>query len=92
MLSFFPRDVLDVILNLIESVSQGFPTYACIKSGIEVIKKIPCSTQLNMKFFLVINVKMPTVVDILTFMSRKNNIVGLTEPEIKLNCLIFLYL
>ena len=26
MLSFFPRDVLDEILNLIESVSEGFPT------------------------------------------------------------------
>ena len=25
MLSFFPRDVLDEILNLIESVSEGFP-------------------------------------------------------------------
>ena len=28
MLSFFPRDVLDVILYLIESVSEGFPTYS----------------------------------------------------------------
>ena len=27
MLSFFARDVLDVILDLIESVSEGFPTY-----------------------------------------------------------------
>ena len=27
MLSFSPRDVLDEILNLIESVSEGFPTY-----------------------------------------------------------------
>ena len=32
MLSFcavlFPRDVLDEILDLIESVSEGFPTYS----------------------------------------------------------------
>ena len=28
MLSFFPWDVLDEILNLIESVSEGFPTYS----------------------------------------------------------------
>ena len=28
MLSFFPRDVLGEILNLIESVSEGFPTYS----------------------------------------------------------------
>ena len=27
MLSFFPRDVLDEILNLIASVSGDFPTY-----------------------------------------------------------------
>ena len=27
MLLFFPRDVLDDILNLTESVSEGFPTY-----------------------------------------------------------------
>ena len=29
MLSFFPRGVLDEILNLIESVSGGFPSYSC---------------------------------------------------------------
>ena len=28
MLSFFPRVVLDEILNLIESVSEGFPSYS----------------------------------------------------------------
>ena len=28
MLSFFPRDVLDEILILIESVSEGFPSYS----------------------------------------------------------------
>ena len=38
-----------------------------------------------MKFFLLINVKMPTIVGILTFMNRQNDIldiyVGLSEPE-----------
>ena len=29
MLSFFPRDVLGEILDLIESVSEVFPTYFC---------------------------------------------------------------
>ena len=48
------------------------------KSGPEVIKLFPCSTQLSMKFFLLINVKM---LGILTFMSRKNSILGLSEPE-----------
>ena len=33
MLSFFPRGVSDEILNLIESVSEGFPSYSCGWSG-----------------------------------------------------------
>ena len=49
--------------------------------GSEVIKLFSCSTQLSMKFFLLINVKMPTIVGILTFMSRKNSILSLSEPE-----------
>ena len=32
VLSSFPRDVLDEILDLIESVSEGFPIYSCIVS------------------------------------------------------------
>ena len=41
VLSFFPRDVLDEILNLIESVSEDFPSYSCDQktlqdSGIEL--------------------------------------------------------
>ena len=27
---FFPRDVFDEIWDLIESVSEGFPTYSCL--------------------------------------------------------------
>ena len=30
VLSFFPRDVLDEFLNLIESVSEDFPSYSLI--------------------------------------------------------------
>ena len=44
-------------------------------------KLFSCSTQLSMNFFLLINVKMPTIVGILTFMSRKNSILGLSESE-----------
>ena len=51
------------------------------RSGPEVIKLCSCSTQLSMKFFLLINVKMPLFVGILTFMSRKNSILGLSESE-----------
>ena len=32
MLSFFPRGVLDWILNLIESVSEGFPSSSFMNS------------------------------------------------------------
>ena len=37
--------------------------------GPEVIIFFPCSTQLSTKFILLINVKMPTIVGILTFIS-----------------------
>ena len=48
-------------------------------------KNKSCTTQLSMNFFLLINVKMPTVIDILIFMTRKNSILRLSEPE---KCLI----
>ena len=38
----------------------------------EVIKLCLCSTQLSMKFIMPINVKMPTIVGILTFISMIN--------------------
>ena len=55
-MSFFPRDVLDEILNLIESVSEGFPTY---------------SDKPSILFFPLINVEMQTTVGIFILMSRK---------------------
>ena len=48
------------------------------RSDPAVIILFPCSTQLSMKFFLLINVKMPTI---LTFMSGKNSIICLSEPN-----------
>ena len=42
------------------------------RSAPEVIKLFSCSTQLSMKFILLINVKMPTIVGILTFISMIN--------------------
>ena len=44
-------------------------------------KTFLCSTQLSMNFLLLINVKMPTIVVILTFMSGKNSILSLSEPK-----------
>ena len=42
--------------------------------GLEVIKLFSCSTQLSMKFIMLINVKMPTIVGILIFISMINTI------------------
>ena len=39
--------------------------------GPKVIKLFSCLTQFSMKFFLLLNIKMPTIVGILTFVSRK---------------------
>ena len=38
----------------------------------EVIKLYSCSNQLSMRFFMLIKAKMPTIVGILTFISRIN--------------------
>ena len=40
VLSFFPRDVLDEILNLIESVSEDFPSYSFKMMIISIRKRI----------------------------------------------------
>ena len=42
MLSVFPRDVLDDILGLIESVSEGFPTYSNWLIFVADLMKINC--------------------------------------------------
>ena len=39
------------------------------KNGPDIIKLFSCSTQLSMKFIMLINVKMPTTVGIKTFIS-----------------------
>ena len=41
------------------------------ESGPEVIKLFSCSTQLTMKFSLLRNMKMPTIVGIFIFISRE---------------------
>ena len=54
-------------------------------TGPEVIKLFSCSTQLSLKFILLINVKMTTIVGILTFMSRINYQFLRAEPEFSMN-------
>ena len=51
MLSFFPPGVLDEILNLIESVSEGFPSYSnlykCKRMDMSRLSKIRCEVVRN---------------------------------------------
>ena len=55
------------------------------RSGPEVKKLFSCSAQLRLKFILLINVKMPTIVGILTFISRINYRLCLSKPEFSTN-------
>ena len=66
-----------------EAVNGKATEHTLVKkqSGTETINQISYSTQLSMKFFLLINV--PSIVGISTFMSMKNNILDISEPEIK---------
>ena len=50
-----------------------------MSSGLKVIKRFSYSTQLSRKFILLINVKMPTIVGILTFIS----IINTTSERLK---------
>ena len=45
VLSFFPRDVLDEILNLIESVSEDFPSYSSTIYWLPKLHKQPYKSQ-----------------------------------------------
>ena len=51
-------------------------------SGPEVTKLFSSSTQLRLKLILLINVKMPTTVGILTFISRINDWLWWFNPNI----------
>ena len=55
------------------------------RPGPEVIKLFSCSAQLRLKFILLINVKMPTIVGILTFISRINYQILRYKPEFSTN-------
>ena len=53
-------------------------------TGLEVIKNFSCSAQLRLKFILLINVKMPTTVGILTFISSINYRLCRSKPKISI--------
>ena len=76
---------MDVIIDFDQSWYEESLHYCLsslqFKPDPEAIKLFSCSTQLSMKFFLLINVTVPTVDGILTFLSRKNSFLGLSEQE-----------
>ena len=57
---------------------ESFTGHDC--SGPEVIKRFMLNSTEH-DFFLLIDVKMPTIVRILTSISRKNGILGLAGPK-----------
>ena len=80
---------LECQLQYVERKGICFSKIFC---QIKVIKLFSGSAQLSMEFFPLINVKTPTIVGVLTFMSGKNSILGLSEPEKKLKFLDILIL
>ena len=60
-------------------------------SGPEVIKLFSCSTQMNTKFILLINVKMPTIVGILTFISKIKQCLRDLKQETSLFVVFFVF-
>ena len=55
VLSFFPRDVLDEILNLIESVSEDFPSYSSRTGRFKAQSLTQTSKEKMIKHFLLNN-------------------------------------
>ena len=53
--------------------------------GLVVIKLFSCSAQLRLKFIWLINVKMPTIVGILTFISRISYWLRLAKQKSSIN-------
>ena len=68
MLSFFPRGVLDEILNLIESVSEEFPSYSSNALG-ENFQKNSSRSNYSQQFQ---DIKVEKERDNLNFQSRSN--------------------
>ena len=73
-LSVSLKDVSGGIFNRIydgveaETRPRGYKTFFMLNSAVH-------------DFFLLINVKIPTIVGILIFMSSKSSIIGLSEPK-----------
>ena len=65
----YPLNIQKILSVLVE---QDILAHDILSQVPQVIKLFPCPTQLSTKFILLINVKMPTIVGILTFISMIN--------------------
>ena len=63
---------IDIYIYIVSNDYSNDSECPCPK----VIKLFSCSTQLSMKFPLLINMKMPTIVGIFIFISRENFILS----------------
>ena len=81
----FQRFKILIATRRLKVAGHGLYFHSSPSPGPEVIKLFSCSAQLRLKFILLINVKMPTIVGILTFMSRINYKFLSFEPEFSNN-------
>ena len=79
------------VLSVFEKMAFNLKLYSFyhIASAPEVIKLFSYSTRLSMKFILLINVKMPTTVGILTFISMINTTSETLGARIFFSCRYF---
>ena len=104
---YLVSDICYCHITFLDTWTQGFLVIIIIASELVInsdlnaffaatwhrgYKKIMLTSAEHENFFLLISVKMPTTVGILTFMSRNKSIIGLFEPGKELNFLIYLYL
>ena len=69
------------VVRLNDRPDMTLDVYRGRKTTIQQHIKKSYSYHMSMEFIMLINVKMPTIVGILIFMSRKNYIIGITEPK-----------
>ena len=77
---------LDHQSNILHPNALYYHNYIAVQSGPEVIKLFSCSTQLSMKFSLLINMKMPTIFGIFIFINRENFMLSCISQDRICNC------
>ena len=78
---------MSIIINILD-IGTGRSATSTKHGQARAYKTFFMLNSIEHEIFLLLNVKMPTVVGILTFMSGKNSILCLSEPK---KCLISLY-